>query len=104
MKTMLGGFDGAAARLAARVDAMEARKERRWITSESLYSRTYDNRSCRLSPPPIRARPSFAPQRVDGCDSGRAICGKPASHKHHDRQQDGHSGKRRGIGRFNAEK
>jgi len=35
---MLGGFEGAAARRAASVDAMEARKERRWITRESLYS------------------------------------------------------------------
>ena len=36
---MLGGFDGAAARPAASVDAMEARKERRWIIRELLYSR-----------------------------------------------------------------
>src|SRR5690349_10263539 len=39
MKTMLRGFDGAAATPAASVDAMEERKERRWIISESLYSR-----------------------------------------------------------------
>jgi hypothetical protein len=38
MKTILGGFDGAAARRAVRVDAMKARKERRWIIRESLYS------------------------------------------------------------------
>ena len=46
MKTMLGGFDGAAARRAANVDAVEARKERRWIIRESLYSQWWDSRFC----------------------------------------------------------
>ena len=36
---MLGGFDGAAARCPASVDVVAARKERRWIIRESLYSR-----------------------------------------------------------------
>jgi len=45
---MLRGFDGAAARRPASVDATEARKERRWIIRESLYSRRIGS-ACPLS-------------------------------------------------------